>query len=85
MQFILSDCTHTHCRKERIDDDVLMKSVILTGKHTELSNKDVITFMRDNNKIPEGMIVREEFIALEPSQIVSLAYLLIDKKEAVAA
>lgn len=83
--FMLSDCIHTHCRKQRIDDDVLIKSVFLTGKNTNLSNKDVITMMRDNNKIPEGMVLRDEFIALEPSQIISLAYLLIGKKEALAA
>ena len=83
--FMLSDFVHNYCRKQRVDDDVIIESVFLTSKNTNLSNKDVITIMRDQNKIPEGMVLREEFIALEPSQIVTLASLLIDKQEAAAA
>ena len=83
--FMLSDCIPTHYRKQRIDDDIIIKSVFLTGKSTNLSNKDVITMMRDKNKIPDGMVLKDEFIALEPKQIISLAYLLIDKKEDLAA
>ena len=83
--FMLSDFVHTYCRKQRIDDDVIIESVFLSSKNTDLSNKDVITLMRDHNKIPDGMFLREEFIALEPSQIVTLASLLIDNQEAVAA
>ncbi len=83
--FILSDHVHNYCRKQRIDDNVIIESVFLNGKNTHLSNKDVITLMRDQNKIPDGMILRDEFVALEPSQIVTLASLLIDNHEAVAA
>ncbi len=83
--FMLSDFVHNYCRKKRIDDDVIIKAVFLPEKNNDLSNKEVITFMRDQNKIPEGMFLREEFFALEPNQIITLAYLLIDNKEAIAA
>jgi hypothetical protein len=79
--FILSDCVHIHCRKRRIEDDKIIKSVFLEVGESSLPNKDVIAIMRDQNKIPEGMVVREEFIALEPSQIVSFAFQLIGTKE----
>jgi len=41
--------------------------------------------MRDNNSIPEGMVLKDEFIALEPFEIITLSYMLIGKKENVAA
>ncbi|MEB8433051.1 MULTISPECIES: hypothetical protein [Cocleimonas] len=83
--FMLSDFVHTYCRKQRIDDDVIIDSVFVSSENTDMSNKDVIALMRDHNRIPEGMFLREEFIALEPAQIVTLACLLIDNQEAVAA
>ena len=83
--FMLADYIHNYCRKERLDDDVIIKSVFLPEKNNDLSNKEVITLMRDKNKIPHGMFLREEFIALEPNQIITLACLLIDNKEAIAA
>ena len=79
--FMLSDCIHTHARNKRIDDDVIIDSVFMKGKERELSNQDIIKIMRDKNSIPEGMFVKDEFIALEPTQIISLAYLLIETKE----
>jgi len=79
--FILSDYSHTHCRRKRIDDDVIINSVFMKGRERHLSNQDIIKMMRDNNMIPKGMFVKDEFIALEPSQIISLAYLLIETKE----
>lgn len=78
--FMLSDCIHIHSRRQRIDDDVIIKSVFLKGSSTSLSTQEVIAMMRDQNKIPEGMVLRDEFIALEPTQIISLACLLIDTK-----
>jgi len=82
--FILSDGIQTYHRKERIDDDVIIDSVFLRGQNSRLSNKDVITMMRDHNKTPKGMILKDEFAALEPSTIISVAYMLINKKEALA-
>ncbi len=82
--FILSDGTQTYYRKERVDDDVIIDSVFLRGQHSRLSNQEVITMMRDHNKTPKGMILRDEFAALEPSTIISVAYMLINKKEASA-
>lgn len=76
--FILSDSIHIHSRKQRVDDEVIIKSAFLKASSTNLSTKDVITTMRDKNKIPEGMVLRDEFMALEPSQIISLAYRLIE-------
>jgi len=78
--FILSDCVHLHTRKQRIDDEVIIQSVFLKASSTSLSTKEVITTMRDKNKIPEGMVLRDEFIALEPSQIISLACRLIETR-----
>lgn len=83
--FMLSDSPHISCRKQRIDDDLLIRSVFTTGKTPHLSNKDIITMMRDENMIPEGMKLKDEFIVLEPSQIVMLASTLINKKEEIAA
>ncbi|KAG1650273.1 hypothetical protein GQR58_028181 [Nymphon striatum] len=79
--FMLSDVIHTHCRRKRIDDDVIIKSVFLDNRDRQLSNQDIIKMMRDNNMIPQGMHVKDEFVALEPTQIISLAYLLIDPKD----
>ena len=75
--YMLSDDIHTHTRKGRIKDDQIIKSVFLKGRESSLPNQDVIAIMRDQNKIPAGMVVREEFIALQPSQLVSLVYQLI--------
>ncbi|WP_299871423.1 hypothetical protein [uncultured Cocleimonas sp.] len=83
--FMLSDFVHTYCRKQRIDDDVIIDSVFVSNENIDLSNKEIIALMRDHNRIPDGMIVRDEFCALEPSQIITLACLLIDNQEAVAA
>lgn len=82
--FILSDGTQTYCRKERLEDDVIIDSVFLKGQNSRLSNKDIITMMRDHNKTPTDMILKDEFITLEPTTIISVAYLLIKKKEALA-
>lgn len=83
--FMIADYVHAYERKQRLDDDVIIESVFLTKNNTGLSNKEVITLMRDQNEIPEGMVLRDQFIALEPSQIITLACLLIDNKEAEAA
>ena len=82
--FILSDGTQTYCRIDRVDDDVIIDSVFLKGQDSRLSNKEIITMMRDHNKTPKGLILRDEFIALEPATIISVAYLLIKRKEALA-
>ena len=82
--FILSDSTKTYHRKERVDDDVIIDSVFYRGQNSRLSNKDIIKMMRDHNRVPTGMILKDEFTALEPSTIISVAYMLINKKEALA-
>lgn len=79
--FILSDLIDTYCKRKRIDDDIIIKSVFMKDDESLLSNQEIIKIMRDKNRIPKGMFLKEEFVALEPSQIILLAYQLIETKE----
>lgn len=83
--YTLSDQVQNEARKERIGDDEIINSVFSTDNSTDLSHQDIIKMMRDKNQIPFGLEVRDEFIALEPVEIITLASGLIESEEEATA